>query len=140
MLHKTGARAVQEEGLTTQQWAVLGALSPPEGTERNERRRPCRVPQGQPARISRDSSAVWRGGHVTIAQDERDRDQGSSWTDTGRHVWQTLALPKIHTYYDHVLADISVNDTVHGLHDLLKILENMKKLDEGDNQSEDEQT
>jgi DNA-binding MarR family transcriptional regulator len=30
MLHKTGSRAVQDEGLTTQQWAVLGALSRPE--------------------------------------------------------------------------------------------------------------
>ena len=27
MLHKTGTRAVETEGLTTQQWAVLGALS-----------------------------------------------------------------------------------------------------------------
>jgi len=27
MMHKTGTRAVQDEGLTTQQWAVLGALS-----------------------------------------------------------------------------------------------------------------
>ena len=27
MLHKTGSRAVEAEGLTTQQWAVLGALS-----------------------------------------------------------------------------------------------------------------
>lgn len=27
MLHKTGTRAVENEGLTTQQWAVLGALS-----------------------------------------------------------------------------------------------------------------
>ncbi len=26
MLHKTGSRAVESEGLTTQQWAVLGAL------------------------------------------------------------------------------------------------------------------
>ncbi len=29
MLHKTGTRAVEAEGLTTQQWAVLGALSRP---------------------------------------------------------------------------------------------------------------
>ena len=27
MLHKTGSRAIEEEGLTTQQWAVLGAFS-----------------------------------------------------------------------------------------------------------------
>ena len=32
MLHKTGSRVVESEGLTTQQWAVLGALSrAPEG-------------------------------------------------------------------------------------------------------------
>lgn len=30
MLHKTGSRAVEQLGLTTQQWAVLGALSRPE--------------------------------------------------------------------------------------------------------------
>src|ERR1700733_6120988 len=29
MLHKTGTKAVEAEGLTTQQWAVLGALSRP---------------------------------------------------------------------------------------------------------------
>ncbi|HMW22464.1 MAG TPA: MarR family transcriptional regulator, partial [Burkholderiaceae bacterium] len=29
MLHKTGSRAIEAEGLTTQQWAVLGALSRP---------------------------------------------------------------------------------------------------------------
>ena len=27
MLHQTGSRAVEAEGLTTQQWAVQGALS-----------------------------------------------------------------------------------------------------------------
>ena len=33
MMHKTGTRAVQDEGITTQQWAVLGALSRPETSE-----------------------------------------------------------------------------------------------------------
>src|SRR5690606_8100144 len=33
MLHKTGTRAVEAEGLTTQQWAVLGALSRPEAQD-----------------------------------------------------------------------------------------------------------
>ncbi len=30
MLHKVGTRAVESEGLTTQRWAVLGALPPPD--------------------------------------------------------------------------------------------------------------
>ncbi|MGJ4906056.1 MarR family winged helix-turn-helix transcriptional regulator [Bradyrhizobium sp. HKCCYLS2058] len=140
MLHKTGSRAVQEEGLTTQQWAVLGALSRPKAQSG--------MSIGDLAEylmVSRQNLAglvgrMERDGHVTIAQDERDRrSRLVTMTETGRHVWQTLALPKIHTYYDHVLADFSVNDTVHALHYLLKILESMKRLDEGDNQSEDEQ-
>ncbi|WP_316237270.1 MarR family transcriptional regulator [Bradyrhizobium sp. SZCCHNR1015] len=139
MLHKTGSRAVQEEGLTTQQWAVLGALSRPKAQNG--------MSIGDLAEylmVSRQNLAglvgrMERDGHVTIAQDERDRrSRLVMMTETGRHVWQTLALPKIHTYYDHVLADFSVNDTVHALHYLLKILENMKKLDEGNNPSEDE--
>ncbi|NPU66373.1 MarR family transcriptional regulator [Bradyrhizobium sp. 83012] len=141
MLHKTGSRAVQEEGLTTQQWAVLGALSRPmaqNGMSIGDLAEYLMVSRqnlaGLVGRMERD-------GHVTIAQDERDRrSRLVMMTETGRHVWQTLALPKIHTYYDHVLADFSVNDTVHALHYLLKILENMKKLDDCDNPSEDEQT
>ncbi len=50
-------------------------------------------------------------------------------TEVGRHVWQDLALPKIHAYYDQVLADFSINDTARMLHYLLSILENMQRLD-----------
>jgi hypothetical protein len=39
-------------------------------------------------------------------------------------------LPEIHAYYDSVLADFSVNDVAHTLHYLLKLLDNMKRLDE----------
>ena len=41
-------------------------------------------------------------------------------TEAGRHVWQVLARPKIHAYYEQVLADFSINDTAHMLHYLLK--------------------
>lgn len=141
MLHKTGSRAVQEEGLTTQQWAVLGALSRPQAQSG--------MSIGDLAEylmVSRQNLAglvgrMERDGHVAIVQDERDRrSRIVMMTETGRRVWQTLALPKIRTYYDHVLADFSVNDTVHALHYLLKILENMKKLDETEgDQAEDGQ-
>ena len=32
-------------------------------------------------------------------------------------------------YYDEILADFSINDVTHTLHYLLKILENMQRLD-----------
>ena len=132
MLHKTGSRAVEAEGLTTQQWAVLGALSREAaqgGMSIGDLARYLMVSRqylaGLVGRMERD-------GHVAIVQDERDRrSRLVTMTESGRHVWRDLARPKIRAYYDQVLQDFSVNDTVHTLHYLLKILENMKRIDDG---------
>jgi DNA-binding MarR family transcriptional regulator len=130
MLHKTGSRAVEEEGLTTQQWAVLGALSR-EKTQGG-------MSIGDLARylmVSRQNlsgliSRMERDGHVAVAPSGQDRrSRVVTMTESGRHVWQVLALPKIHAYYDEILVDFSVNDVTHTLHYLLKILENMQRLD-----------
>ena len=142
MLHKTGSRAVEAEGLTTQQWAVLGALSrkaAQDGLSIGDLARYLMVSRqnlaGLVGRMERD-------GHVAIVQDERDRrSRLVTMTESGRHVWQDLARPKIRAYYDQVLQDFSVNDTVHTLHYLLKILDNMKRIDDGgaDANAEDEE-
>ena len=130
MLHKTGSRAVEQEGLTTQQWAVLGALS--------RARSQVGMSIGDLARylmVSRQNlsgliSRMERDGHVAVAASGQDRrSRVVTMTETGRHVWQDLALPKIYGYYDAILADFSVNDVTHTLHYLLKILENMQRLD-----------
>jgi DNA-binding MarR family transcriptional regulator len=130
MLHKTGSRAVEAEGLTTQQWAVLGALS------RKEARGGMSI--GDLAKylmVSRQNlagllSRMERDGHVAVAPDTRDRrSRIVTMTASGRHVWHDLARPKILAYYEQTLADFSINDTAHALHYLLKILENMQRLD-----------
>ena len=130
MLHKTGSRAVEAEGLTTQQWAILGALS--------RKKAEGGISVGDLARylmVSRQNlagllSRMERDGHVAIAPDARDRrSRLVTMTDVGRHVWSDLALPKIHAYYDRILTDFSINDTAHMLHYLLKILDKMQRLD-----------
>lgn len=130
MLHKTGSRAVEAEGLTTQQWAVLGALS--------REKAQAGMSIGELARylmVSRQNLSgligrMERDGHVAVGTDGRDRrSRVVRMTDSGRHVWQVLAQPKIHGYYEQILADFSVNDVTHTLHYLLKILENMQRLD-----------
>ena len=130
MLHKTGSRAVEAEGLTTQQWAVLGALS--------RKSAQGGVSVGDLAKylmVSRQNitgllSRMERDGHIAMAPDARDRrSRLVTMTDAGRHVWKVLALPKIHAYYEQVLADFSINDTARMLHYLLNILENMQQLD-----------
>ena len=132
MLHKTGSRAVEEEGLTTQQWAVLGALSREKtqgGMSIGELARYLMVSRQN---LSGLISRMERDGHVAVAPSGEDRrSRVVTMTKSGRHVWQVLALPKIRGYYDQILADFSVNDVTHTLHYLLKILENMQRIDTG---------
>ncbi len=130
MLHKTGTRAVEAEGLTTQQWAVLGALSRPDaegGMSVGDLARYLMVSrQNLSGLISRMESA----GHIGSAPDGRDRrSRLVTMTDSGRDVWTRLAQPKIHDYYEQALDGFSSNDLTHTLHYLLKLLENMKRLD-----------
>lgn len=138
MLHKTGSRALEEEGLTTQQWAVLGALSRPQADSG--------MKLGDLARylmVSRQNLAgvlgrLERDGRVESADDPQDgRSRLVRLTPGGRQVWQRKALPKIHAYYEQALEGFSINDSIHTVHYLLKMLENMQKIDEAAGDSED---
>jgi len=130
MLHKTGSRAVEAEGLTTQQWAILGALSREKaqgGMSIGDLARYLMVSRQNLAGLL---SRMERDGHVAVEPDTRDRrSRIVSMTKSGQHVWHVLAQPKIHSYYEQILVDFSISDTTHALHYLLKLLENMKRVD-----------
>jgi len=131
MLHKTGTRAVEKEGLTTQQWAVLGALSRAEaqgGMSVGDLARYLKVSRqnlsGQIGRMERD-------GHIELLTDTRDRRaKRVTMTQHGRKVWEQDAQPKIRAYYEAALTDFSTGDLTHTLHYLMKLLENMEKIDQ----------
>jgi DNA-binding MarR family transcriptional regulator len=130
MLHKTGSRAVEKEALTTQQWAVLGALSRPKVQDGMSIGDLARYLMVSRQNLSGLISRMERDGHVAVAQSGEDRrSRVVTMTESGRHVWQVLALPKIHAYYEEILADFSINDITHTLHYMLKLLENMQRLD-----------
>jgi DNA-binding MarR family transcriptional regulator len=130
MLHKTGTRAVEAEGLTTQQWAVLGALSRDRAREGMSIGALARYLMVSRQNLSGVIGRMERDGHVAVLPDPRDRrSRVVTMTGSGRHVWRVLAQPKIRAYYRAVLADFSINDSARVLHDLLKILENMKRVD-----------
>lgn len=131
MLHKTGSRAVEDEGLTTQQWAVLGALSRPQaegGMSVGDLARYLLVSRQN---LSGLISRMERNGHLRTTTDGRDRrSRLVTMTGAGRKVWIARVQPKIARYYEQALDGFTVNDTAHTLHYLLKILDNMKRLDE----------
>jgi DNA-binding MarR family transcriptional regulator len=130
MLHKTGSRAVEDEGLTTQQWAVLGALSRAQASSGMSIGELARYLMVSRQNLSGLIGRMERDGHVAVAADDRDRrSRVVTMTDSGRHVWQVLAQPKIRAYYERILADFSTNDLTHTLHYLLKMLDNMQRLD-----------
>ena len=73
MLHKTGSRAVEDEGLTTQQWAVLGALSRPEALGGMSVGDLARYLMVSRQNLSGLISRMERDGHIQTAPDGRDR-------------------------------------------------------------------
>ena len=141
MLHKTGTRAVEDEGLTTQQWAVLGALSRDKAQGGMSMGDLARYLMVSRQNLSGVISRMERDGHLAVLPDPRDRrSRVVTMTDSGRHVWEELALPKIRAYYEQILGGFSVEDVTHTLHYLLKMLENMQRLDSergGQGSSED---
>lgn len=129
MLHKTGTRAVADEGLTTQQWAVLGALSQ-RGMSVGELAEYLLVSRQN---LSGLLKRMERDGHVTSEPHGEDRRaRVVTMTASGRKVWSKRAQPKIHGYYAAALEGFSDADVTHALHYLLKLLENMKRLDGAD--------
>ena len=136
MLHKTGSRALEGDGLTTQQWAVLGALSRPEVSEGMAMGDLARYLMVSRQNLSGLIGRMERDGHVCLVPDGRDRrSRRVQMTDAGWKAWSVDALPKISAYYDQVLDGFSSNDMLHTVHYLLKLLENMEKVDAAQGQA-----
>lgn len=131
MLHKTGSRAVEGYGLTTHRWAVLGALSRPAvagGMSMGDLARYVMVSRQN---LSSMLGRMERDGYLSSAPAGRDRrSRLVTVTPLGRRVWSTQALPKIFDYYEQALVGFSINDVTHAVHYLLRLLENMKRVDD----------
>ncbi len=140
MMHKTGTRAVEAEGLTTQQWAVLGALSRPQVQDGMGVGELARYLMVSRQNLSGLIGRMERDGHIVSAPDDRDRRaRRVRISESGRIVWKDRALPKINAYYEQVLGDFSVNDMSHTLHYLLKMLDRMAQIDRQAGGEDDEE-
>ncbi len=130
MLHKTGTKALEAHSITTQQWAVLGALT-----------RPTFVPGvavGDLATfllVSRQNLAGVLQRLEAMAYIERVVDPKDSrsrlilLTAKGRSLWDANMRPVIADYYREALAGFSTEDKIHLVHYLDKMLRNFKAID-----------
>ncbi len=126
-LHTMGTAALEEFGVTTQQWSVLGALSRPQakdGMSVNELSRFLLVSRqnlaGLLGRLERDGLIE----KVTSEEDRRSRKV--RLTTRGGKLWVSLARP-IHAFYDSALKGLSFDDRLAFIHDINLMQKNMAK-------------
>jgi DNA-binding MarR family transcriptional regulator len=128
MLQKTGSRLVN---LSTTQWAVLGALSREQaksGMSMGDLVKYLKVSRQNLAGLI---TRMVRDGHIEVQADTKDRrSKLVRLTRQGHKIWHEEAIPKIADYYESALADFSNGDLIHTLHYLMKLLENMERIDQ----------
>ncbi|HJV27176.1 MAG TPA: MarR family transcriptional regulator [Aromatoleum sp.] len=126
-LHTKGTQALDEFGVTTQQWSVLGALSRPQvkdGMSVGELTRYLLVSRqnlsGLLTRLERDGLIE----RATSTEDRRSRKVKLS--AKGEELWVALAKP-IHDFYDGALKGFSFDDRLQFIHYVSLLQRNMAK-------------
>lgn len=130
MLHKTGTRALEDHGITTQQWAVLGALTRPAfagGAPVGDLAAFLLVSRQNLAGVLSRLEALGYTERVVAEADNRSRL--IRLTTKGRDLWDANMRPVIAGYYEEALAGFSTEDKIHLIHYLDKMLRNFKALD-----------
>jgi len=131
MMHKTGTKSLEHHQVTTQQWAIIGALSRP-GQEQGM------TVNGLAAflMVSRQNltgvlSRLEAHDILERVVDSRDsRSRRVRLTDHGRSLWFEKLRPDIAAYYDRALQGFSSEDKIHALHYLSKLVANLKQIDD----------
>ena len=130
IMHKTGTRALEETRITTQQWAIIGALAR-KGNEQG-------ISVGDLTRfllVTRQNLA----GVLSRLESQGLIERAVSPTDSrsrlvrlsrkGRELWHQDMKERIAGFYEAALEGFSTTDKIHAIHYLDKLLTNMKQLD-----------
>jgi len=128
-MHRTGTKALDSVGVTTQQWSVLGALSRPQAAEGMTVGDLCRFLMVSRQNLNGVLERLGRQGCIAISADASDRrSRRIKLTREGEAVWQRIT-PLIYAYYDKALKGFSFDERVSVLHHLNRLLDNMSALD-----------
>lgn len=112
LMHKTGTSAVSAFGTTTQQWAVLGALSRPQAASRGLSVKELM----EHLMISRQSLTAILDRLEAAGLIDRSRTEGDGrlrhvrLTAKGVKTWADMG-PSIRGFYEAALADLSVEES-----------------------------
>ncbi len=127
-LHTKGTQALDQFGVTTQQWSVLGALSRPqvqEGMSINELSQYLLVSRQNLTGILKRLEAAGYIERSTGTTDRRSRKV--RLTAEGEALWLKLADPIAH-FYDDALKGLSFEDRLSFIHLITRLQNNMSQL------------
>ncbi len=127
-LHTKGTQALDEFGITTQQWSVLGALSRPQaanGMSVSELSRYLLVSRQNLTGLLNRLEHAHYIERVTGEEDRRSRKV--RLTPEGEQLWIKLADP-IAQFYDSALKGLSFDDRLAFIHYISLLQKNMSKL------------
>ena len=117
MMHKTGTRALDDHGVTTQQWAVLGALSRPEAADGMSIGELAGYLKVSRQNLSGVLERLEKLGFLQRRQDASDRrSRRVALSKEGARLWHEKVLPRIHDYYADVLDGLPTTELVHAYH------------------------
>ena len=127
-LHTKGTQALNDFGITTQQWSVLGALSRPQagqGMTVGELSQYLLVSRqnlaGLLGRLERD------GLIERVAGEEDRRSRKIRLSRKGVELWTELAAP-IGVFYEQALKGLSFDDRIAFIHYITRMQRNMSEL------------
>ena len=131
LIHKTGTKALERTQITTQQWAIIGALARPDaynGIPVGELSKFLLVSRqnltGVLSRLERDDIIQ----RVVSPSDSRSRLIKLS--EHGWKIWKNEMQNPIAEFYQQALDGFSPTDKIHAIHYLDKMLSNLKQLAE----------
>lgn len=130
MMHKTGTRALEDTRVTTQQWAIIGALARDgavDGIAVGDLTRFLMVSRQNLTGILSRLEAQGLIERVVSPTDSRSRL--IRLTEKGRTLWRTEMRARIAAFYDSALEGFSNTDKIHAIHYFDKLLQNMKQID-----------
>lgn len=127
-LHTKGTQAIEEFGVTTQQWSVLGALSRPKAADGMSIGDLSRFLLVSRQNLTGVLSRLERDGLIERCTSELDRRSRTvKLSAQGEALWQKLQDP-IHSFYDQALKDLSFDDRLSFIHYFKKLQTNMSRL------------
>ena len=127
-LHTKGTQAIEEFGVTTQQWSVLGALSRPQVLDGMSIGDLSRFLLVSRQNLTGLLSRLERDGLLERATSEDDRrSRKVKLSAEGAALWNKLQDP-IHNFYDAALKDLSFDDRLAFIHYFTKLQTNMSRL------------